>query len=225
MQVGGVLGGSSHLTAVFHCIEGTAGQGSVAAHLAGLFNDDDGLAFLVGGDSSSHTGAAGTNNNHISGHFLVLLLLYHRSDGLEGLHIAAGLGHTIGHAVQNGVGGEGSTGHCINAQALELDDLGRHALADGNTDAGGLLMLQLNVGDGSVAEGNGNGHLPHTHCYRAIGSGIVQPIAGHRLSCLFAQQEHHCHNGQYKDQRDNEIRAPFQGLFHGLILSLRFFPS
>ncbi|MPM85565.1 hypothetical protein SDC9_132646 [bioreactor metagenome] len=137
---GGVGGGHLGLRNILVVagVQGTARHDGVAAHSGGGLNDDDLLAEFTCRDGGRHAGSAGTENDDISVIAGIQRGLFNR-DLLEGLNVAAGLGHKVGNCRNDGGRADGAAGHGIHTQGL-VGHNEVNQLKGGIADSGGLIL-------------------------------------------------------------------------------------
>ena len=137
-----------------------AGHGDGAAQEAGLLHQDDALAQLGQTGSGSHTGSAAAHHDHIGGQLLGFLLTGRGGSVLQSLHVTTGLGHSVGHGLQDGIAGDGGTGDGVHGQALVFHNGGGNVFNGTVADPGGLGMLHdLHGIDGIGGEGDLHLHV------------------------------------------------------------------
>ena len=175
-------------------VHAAGGLGGVAAHIGHLFQQQHGLALLLGGDGCGHTGTAGTHNHHvhITG-FLGLLCSLSRHLLHQGGSIHTGLCQCIAESITDGVAGHGSTCHAVHISRLGFQQLSGHLLHRHSAQAGGLAVAH-NLHIGNLAAGQGHIHGDVTAealggCGVGAVGGILQRhgqchIVGSRLGAL-----------------------------------------
>ena len=99
-----------------------AREDGVAAVGRALFQNDDGSAFLSSRQRRGKARAAAADNHNVGGEFDFFARNLFNRDGLERVHVAAGLLHSVGHGFKDAVGGEGRRSRDVNAQGLILHD-------------------------------------------------------------------------------------------------------
>ena len=149
-----------------------AGNDGVAAQEPGLFNHDDGRAFVRCADSRGQSRAAAANDDDVGreGHVLgggLFKLLAENAFGIASLLEAvlhSGYQHTAGH---------GCTGDGIHGRCLVVHNRGRNFFEYRVGYAGGFhLVNHLYGGDGAVGHGHFHGHgAMHGSHGRSVGTG------------------------------------------------------
>ena len=120
-----------------HGLELSAGNQRVAADFCILFDHKNGVAVLGGLSRRGDTGAAGTDNDHVSSHFNGIAGLVLDLGSLESFQIgASGLLRGIVHNAAQGTAGKGGTGNAVYAGAVGFLHLGDHDVKGNIADVG-----------------------------------------------------------------------------------------
>ena len=83
-------------------------------------------------------------------------------------------GHSVGHGVQDGIAGDGGTGHCVDLGALCLHECFLKICCRIHCKGDGLLGgIHLYLGDGTVAEGHSDGDGVGAGLSGSVGAGGV----------------------------------------------------
>ena len=157
------------LVAGDHALGGSGG----AADGSSLLQQDDVSALVVGFHSGSHASAASANDDHVSGVLEGLSGIVHDLGHLEGLNVSTGSDQSSLSRVDDGVGGQGGTGHDVHQQGLLGDDRGGDGLNDGLEETLGLVVGHNGHGlDGVIGHDDGHLHVAHlAHGFALVGTG------------------------------------------------------
>lgn len=79
-------------------------------------------AFLSSRQRRGKARAAAADNHNVGGEFDFFARSLFNRDGLERVHVAAGLLHSVGHGFKDAVGGEGRRSRDVHARGLILHD-------------------------------------------------------------------------------------------------------
>ena len=146
--------------------------------------------------------AAAADNHNVGGEFDFFARNLFNRDGLERVHVAAGLLHSVGHGFKDAVGGEGRRSRDVHAQGLILHDFRGDLFDSRVADAG------------CVVAGN---HFDAGDCVRIKGDGYLDLVehagAGSRVRA--------CRVGQRRNGGDqhHQTEQPSQQFLH--VVSLR----
>ena len=146
-------------------VHAALGAQAVAAHHGHFLQDEDIGPLLGGAHRSRQTGAAGTDDQHVTlklnlGLLRRGLLSRFRCGGGEVCGIDAGLGQGRGNGGLDRVGGHGRTGDTVDLHTLGGDDLRGQLLHGHGADALGLVVLgDFNGVDAAFVRDDLNHHV------------------------------------------------------------------